>query len=180
MFYFLFVLNMDIVNNVTPSEAQVASKDSEKKSPKTKVFKNVDFKAIAEANRGFNLCPAEVKCNDVKKAFLLNAAEKLHDEQKFHGRYMGQAKMVYDALKDRKSVVDECEKKGIDLGVLSTHVVFLGQVKMNKVMKYGVGEQSPIYNILNLFSEPFIPADPQDFIDKSWKPSEHKDEVYSF
>ena len=111
---------------------------------------------------------------------MLNAAEKLRDEQKFHGRYMGYAKKVYDSLSDRKSVLDECEKKGIDLGVLATHVVFLGQVKMNKVMKYGVSELSPIYNSLHLFNEPFLPADPQDFVNKSWKPSEHKDEVYSF
>ena len=167
-------------NNVKSSEAQGATQDSEKKSPKTKVFKNIDFKTIAEASRGFNLCPADVKSNDVKKSFLLNAAEKLHDEQKFHGRYMGLAKKVYDALKDRRSVWDECEKRGIDLGVLATHVVFLGQLKMNKVMKYGISEQSPIYNSLHLFSEPFLPADPQDFVNKSWKPSEHKDEVYSF
>lgn len=171
---------MNLSINENPNGAQVASKDSEKKTPKTKVFKNIDFKTIAEASRGFNLCPADIKCNDVKKSFLLNAAEKLHDEQKFHGRYMGLAKKVYDSLKDRKSVWDECEKRGIDLGVLATHVVFLGQLKMNKVMKFGISEQSPIYNSLHLFSEPFLPADPQDFVDKSWKPSEHKDEVYSF
>ena len=171
---------MNLSINENPNGAQVASKDSENKTPKTKVFKNIDFKAIAEANRGFNLCPADVKSNDVKKSFLLNAAAELHDEQKFHGRYLGLAKKVYDALKDRKSVWDECEKRGIDLGVLATHVVFLGQIKMNKVMKYGISEQSPIYNSLHLFSEPFLPADPQDFVNKSWKPSEHKDEVYSF
>ena len=67
---------MNLSINENPNGAQVASKDSENKTPKTKVFKNIDFKAIAEANRGFNLCPADVKSNDVKKSFLLNAAEK--------------------------------------------------------------------------------------------------------
>ena len=34
---------MDIVNNVTSSQAQGASKDAEKTTPKTKVFKNSEF-----------------------------------------------------------------------------------------------------------------------------------------
>lgn len=154
-------------------DAQVASKEAEKTTPKKKVRRDFDSKIIATANRGFRQIPADLKTNDLKKAFLLNAAESLDDEQLFFGRFMARAAEVRDELADRKSVTDACAKKGIDLMDLATHVVFMGKTKTQQVLKYGLGEKSPIYNQLDLFGGRFMPDDPQDFISKSWKPSEH-------
>ena len=163
------------VKNVYSSEAQGASEET-KNSPKRRAV-DVDAKIIASAYRGYNLCPESVKSNDVKKAFLLDAAQKLHDEQKFYGRFMEKAKDVYDALSDRVSVVATCKEKGIDLMILATHVVFMGKNAIRDVLKYGVGEKSPIRPNLSLYSERFMPDDPQDFVNPAWKPSEHKREA---
>lgn len=157
---------------LTPEQAQGASKDAEKTTPKRKVM-DVDTKIIATANRGFRQVPADLKSNDLKKAFLLNAAESLADEQLFFGRFMAKAAEVRDELADRKSVTDACTERGIDLLDLATHVVFMGKTKTQQVLKYGIGEKSPIYNQLYLFGDRFLPDDPQDFVSKSWKPSEH-------
>ena len=138
---------------------------------------DVDANVIATAYRGYNLCPESVKSNDVKKAFLLDAAQRLHDEQKFHGRFMEKAKAVCNVLSDRVSVVAKCKEMGIDLMILSTHVVFMGKKTIREVLKYGLGEGSPILANLSLYSERFMPDDPQDFVNPAWKPSEHKREA---
>ena len=159
--------------NEDPKQALGASegKEMSQATPKLKASVDIDSKLIAEANRGFNLCPAECKNNDLKKAFLLNAAEKLQDEQKFFGRYMAKAQHVYDILEDRKSVIEKCSAEGIDLMTLATHVVFMGKAAMRKVIKFGVAEGSPLYNQISLYKEPFLPDNPQDFVDKAWLPS---------
>ena len=164
---------MDNVKNVSSEQAQVASKEAEKTTSKKKVRRDFDSKIIANANRGFMQLPADLKTNDLKKAFLLNAAETLADEQLFFGRFMARAAAVRDELADRKSVTDACTKKGIDLMDLATHVVFMGKTKTQQVLKYGLGEKSPIHNQLDLFGERFMPDNPQDFVKMSWKPSEN-------
>lgn len=164
---------MDNVDNVTSSQAQGASKEAEKTTSKKKVTMDIDSKIIVKANRGFKQVPADLKSNDFKKAFLLNAAESLDDEQLFYGRFMARATEVRDELADRKSVTDACTEKGIDLMDLATHVVFMGKTKTQQVLKYGLGEKSPIHNQLDLFGERFMPDNPQDFVNKSWKPSEN-------
>ena len=161
--------------NEDPKQAPGAFKGEEisQATPKLKARRDFDSKIIANANRGFMQLPADLKTNDLKKAFLLNAAESLDDEQLFFGRFMARAAEVRDELADRKSVTDACTKKGIDLMDLATHVVFMGKTKTQQVLKYGLGEKSPIHNQLDLFGGRFMPDDPQDFISKSWKPSEH-------
>ena len=102
-----------------------------------------------------------------------DAEKTLADEQLFFGRFMARAAAVRDELADRKSVTDACTKKGIDLMDLATHVVFMGKTKTQQVLKYGLGEKSPIHNQLDLFGERFMPDNPQDFVKMSWKPSEN-------
>ena len=166
---------MSEIKILTSEEVQGTSngKETSQATPKKKARRDIDSKIIATASRGFRLIPADLKTNDLKKAFLLNAAESLDDEQVFFGRFMARAAEVRDELADRKSVTDACTEKGIDLMDLATHVVFMGKTKTQQVLKYGLGEKSPIHNQLYLFGDRFMPDDPQDFVSKSWKPSEH-------
>ena len=161
--------------NEDPKQAPGASKGEEtsQTTPRLKARRDIDSKIIATANRGFRQVPADLKSNDLKKAFLLNAAESLNDEQLFYGRFMARAAEVRDELADRKSVTDACKERGYDLMDLATHVVFMGKTKTQQVLKYGLGEKSPIHNQLYLFGDRFMPDDPQEFVSKSWKPSEH-------
>ena len=168
---------MDEIKIVSSEQAQVASKEAEKTTPKKKVNVDVDAKIISAAYRGFNLCPEGVKSNDLKKAFLLDAAQKLHDEQKFFVRFMAKAEELRKDMADRVSIVEACKNKGIDLLTLATHVVFMGKDAMRRVRRFGIGEKSPINGDLSLVSERFLPDNPQDFVNPYWKPSEHKTEV---
>ena len=92
-------------------------------------------------------------------------------------RYFDAAKELEEALSDRKSVTEACKEKNIDLYILATHVVFMGKTAVQSAIKFGVGENSPICNDWNLFSEAFLPTDPQDFVDSDWKPSKLKNKT---
>ena len=45
---------------------------------------------------------------------------------------------------------------------------------MMKVAKFGVSEQSPIHGYLDLFRDPFMPDNAQDFVNDDWLPSKSK------
>lgn len=156
---------------------QSVEQRAEKATPKSKHNVNIFWTIISKARKGFDLCLSEFKSNDMKLAYLRNSAKVVSDVQVFFNEYMALAKNVADQLADRVSVKEFCEKANVDLQILATHVVFMGKTKMAQVLRYGVGEQSPIHGRLNLFNERFLPDDPQEFVDNSWKPSEHQKEV---
>ena len=159
------------------SKAEMTSREqSETKTRKNLSQETVDFKLIAKARKGFNLCLSELKSNDVKLAYLRKYAMTLPDVQKFFDRYMVEANKLAEKLKDSLSVTKACEESGNDILVLATHVVFLGKTAIMKVAKYGVSEQSPIHGYLDLFKDPFMPDDAQDFVDSKWFPSKRKKE----
>lgn len=154
--------------------AQGAAAEAEKTTQTKKVtMTSIDFNAIAKARKGFNMTLSQFKSNDMKLAYLRNAASSFDDGQKFYNRYMVMVNELKNELADRISVKEACESKGVDLEVLATHVVFLGKTAVAQVKKYGVGEKSPVYGQLDLFKDRFLPDNAQDFIDASWKPSDH-------
>lgn len=160
-------------DEVAQSEIQKA----EKATPKSKHNVDIFWTVISKARKGFDLCLSEFKSNDMKLAYLRNYARVVSDVQVFFDEYMAKAKDVADQLADRVSVKEFCEKANVDLQILATHVVFMGQTKMAQVLRYGVGDGSPIHDKMNLYNERFLPDNPQDFVDNSWKPSEHQKEV---
>ena len=50
---------------------------------------------------------------------------------------------------------------------LATYVVFIGKTAMQRVIKHGVSEGSPIHGQMHLF----MPEDAQDFVNPAWKSS---------
>ena len=130
-----------------------------------------DAMVIAKARKGFNYIPSNIKSNDLKFQMLRSAALTLDDAQKFYGRYMVEARDVAEKLSDKVSVVSFCKEEGIDIFTLSTHVVFMGKTTVQKVIKFGLGEGSPIRGQVSLFKDPFLPDNAQDFVDQSWTPS---------
>ena len=154
--------------------AQGAAAEAEKTTQTKKVtMTSIDFNAIAKARKRFNMTLSQFKSNDMKLAYLRNAASSFDDGQKFFNRYMVMVKELKDELADRISVKEACESNGVDLEALATHVVFLGQTAIAQVKKHGVGEKSPIYGQLDLYKDRFLPDNAQDFIDASWMPSDH-------
>lgn len=156
------------------NSAEVKS-EAEKTTRKNVTTETVDFRLIGKARKGFDLCLTEMKSNDVKLAYLRKYATTLPDVQKFFDRYMVEANKLADKLKDSVSVTKACEKSGNDILTLATHVVFLGKTAIMKVAKYGVGEQSPIHGYLDLYKDPFMPDNAQDFVDSEWLPSKHNE-----
>lgn len=158
--------------NTLPSQTQVVEKVAENVTPKTnkKVF-DIDFSVIGSARKGFNMVPSQLKSNDLKLEYLRASASKLEDVQKFYGRFMVKARELESILSDRSSIVTACQDVDTTVLTLATHVVFMGKTAMQKVIKHGVGEGSPIHGQLNLFKDAFMPMDAQDFVNPAWKPS---------
>lgn len=164
--------------NNSSEKVQGTNTEAGKTTQKTKVTEtSMDYKAISRARKGFNLSLSEFKTNDLKLAYLRNAAASFDDKQKFFNRYVNMAKELEEKLSDSVSVVKACEENGINLFVLATHVVFMGKTAVQRVARFGVGEKSPIHGQLDLFKDSFLPLDPQDFVNTGWKPSEHKNET---
>ena len=131
-----------------------------------------DFMIISRAHKGFDKCLSSLKSNDAKLAYLRKYAGLLDDDvQKFYNRYMAKSQAVAARLEDSISAKQFCEKNHLNPLVLATHVVFLGKAAIKKVLQYGLGENSPIKDDLDLYSEPFMPDDAQDFVNPGWKPS---------
>ena len=160
--------------SINPAEVR---SEAEKTTRKNVSIETVDFKLIGKARKGFNLCLTELKSNDVKLAYLRKYAMTLPDVQKFYDRYMVEANKLADILKDSISVTRACEESGNDLLILATHVVFMGKTAMMKVAKFGVSEQSPIHGYLDLFRDPFMPDNAQDFVNDDWLPSKSKMDI---
>ena len=162
--------------NKSNFSAEDKKSEAEKTTRKNVSIETVDFNLIGKARRGFNLCLTELKSNDVKLAYLRKYATTLPDVQKFYDRYMIEANKLADKLKDSLSVTKACEESGSDILILATHVVFMGKTAMMKVAKFGVSEQSPIHGHLDLFKDPFMPDNAQDFVNEDWLPSKNKKE----
>ena len=146
---------------------------AETATPKSNKFNKVvtDAKVIARARKGFNYIPSSVKSKDLKLQMLRSAALALDDAQKFYGRYMVEAQELADVLSDRVSFAKFCEKEQIDILTLATHIVFMGKTSVQRVIKFGLGEGSPIRGQVSLFKEPFLPDNAQDFVNQDWLPS---------
>lgn len=163
-----------------PAKAEMPKQVAEIETPKkNKKMFDIDFSVIGSARKGFNMVPSQLKSNELKLEYLRASAAKLEDIQKFHGRFMVKAHELESILSDRSSVVSACKEIGTDVFTLATHVVFMGKTAMQKVIKHGVGEKSPIHGQLHLFKDAFMPLDAQNFVTPSWKPSA-KSEVSTF
>ena len=135
---------------------------------------NIFWSLVRKAKRDFVLCPTELKSNDAKFMCLRKYFSQVPDVQKVFADFMSESKKVAEMLEDKLSVVKACADCGTDVKILATHVVFLGKTAIQKVVKYGVGEQSPIFGHLELYKEPFLPDNIQDFVNKEWLPSKGK------
>ena len=99
------------------------------------------------------------KSNDVKLACVKKyTAATNNDLQKFHDRYMEQV----GRLTDSKRFCKAADAAGCDPTILATHIVFLGSATINKVLKVGL-ENSGILRDIELYKEPFMPTDAQEF-----------------
>lgn len=125
------------------------------------------------AAKDFNCCLTELKSNDSKLGYLRKYYSQVPDVQKLFDDFMSESKNLAEKLQDRVSVVKACDELGTTPMILATHVVFMGKTAVQKVIKYGIGEGSPIHGHLDLFKDPFMPEDAQDFVNPEWLPSKN-------
>ena len=139
----------------------------------SKISINRFWGLIRKAASDFHRCLTALKSNDVKLGYLRKYFSLVPDEQKLFDDYLSESKNLAEKLQDRVSVVEACKEIGTTPMILATHVVFMGKTAIQKVIKYGVGEGSPIHGHLDLFKDPFIPEDAQDFVNPEWLPSKN-------
>ena len=161
---------------LVPVAAQGVVPETVVAPPKSKSKRRIiDFwSQNRRAAKDFNCCLTEFKSNDAKLGYLRKYYSLVPDVQKLFDDFMSESKILAEKLQDRVSVVKACDEVGTTPMILATHVVFMGKTAVQKVLKYGVGEDSPIHGHLDLFKDPFMPEDAQDFVNPEWLPSKNK------